>query len=368
MTDHHGLTKPGPLLLLLSCLIFTAATGCSVSDAQPRKEGGAGAKGKSSTSAATVVVPTASVQVAVAQARRFVESFTVQAFTVADSDLTYSAEVPGTVESLRLKPGQRVRRGQVLARIDYLSLKARAEAARARFKLQDKTHGRLVTLRKDDLVPQQTLDQAEAALVSARVTLRIATADLSKSVIRARRGGVVARKFVEGGEYVSPGTPVLQVVDLDRVIVQGQLPESQVAAVKVGAPVRVDLRALGKRYTGKVDAVIPVAAPVSRTFKFRVEVANPDHEILIGMAATVRLAVRTHEAAVMVPQDAVLEEAGARAVYIVGADDSALRRTVTLGATDGDRVMLTSGLSAGERLIVLGHRDLSPGRPVQVVN
>jgi len=313
------------------------------------------------------VVPTASVEVATARARPFVETITVQGHTAADSDLTYSAEVPGTVESLRLRLGQRVRRGQVLARIDYRSLSARAEAARARHELQRKTHGRLVALREGDVVAQDGLDRAVASLAAARAELKIARANLDKAVIRARRSGVVTHKFVESGEYVAPGAPVVQVVNLDRVVVEGQLPESRVAAVRPGAAAQVEVRALGLTVPGEVAAVLPVAAPVSRTFRFRLRLPNPGHRILVGMAATVKVAVKSHEGVVMVPQDVVLEEPEGRAVYLVGTGDVAVRRMVTLGPTDADRVVLRSGIQPGERLVVLGHRTLSPGQPLKVV-
>ena len=223
-------------------------------------------------------------------------------------------------------------------------------------------------LRKDDLVPQAKLDQVEAARVSAEAELKIARANLSKSVIRARRGGVVTKKFVESGEYVAPGAPVVQVVDLRRIIVQGQLPESQVAAVGRGAVVKIDIRALGRSFPGEVDAVLPVASPVSRTFTFRVEVDNRDQTILVGMAATVKIAVATHDDVVLVPQDIVLEEERGRAVYVVGPGGQAVRRPVTLGPSRAGQVILRSGVTAGDRLVVLGQRELSNGQPLQVVN
>ena len=351
--------KPIQPLICVGLLALVPA--CSVSGAEPRKEAAPASK-------IPPAAPAAVVKVAPATAHRFTEEVFVQGRVVADTDLTYSAEVPGTVESQHLEPGQRVRRGQVLARIDYRTLRARADAARARFSLQQKTCHRLTTLRKGDLVPQDQLDRAEAARAVAGAEHKIALANLGKSVIRARRGGVVVRRFVRSGEYVAPGAPVLRVVDLDRVVVEGQVPESLVSAVTRGAAARVQIRALGRAITGKVFAVLPVATDVSRTFKVRIKVKNPGHAILVGMAATVKIAVRTHDAVVLVPQDVVLEEGGGRAVYVVGADNKAARRPVTLGPTTADRVVIRAGVKPGERLVVLGQRALRPGQPVKVVN
>lgn len=354
--------KDAPLLPLLACagLLLAATPACSVSGATPNKADAA-------VKAASAVAPAAVVQVASVRAGRFVETVTIQGHTVASADLTYSAEVPGTVESMRLALGQRVRRGQVLARIDYLSLRARADAARASASLQQKTCRRLATLRKDDLVTQERVDHAEAARVSADAALKIALANLKKSVIRARRGGVVTKKFVDSGEYVGPGSPVLQVVGLDELVVQGQLPESRVAAVRRGAVAQIKISALGRSVSGKVSAVLPVASAVSRTFSVRIKIRNPGHAILVGMAATVRIEVRTHQGVVLVPHDVVLEEGKTRAVYVVGPGGKAIRRPVTLGPTEADRVMLRSGIRPGERLVVVGQRELKPGQRVQVV-
>ncbi len=349
--------KPIQPLILVGLLGLVPA--CSVSRAEPKKE-------KAPAPRAAPVAPAVVVKVAPARTSRFTEEVFVQGRTVADADLTYSAEVPGTVESLRLEPGSRVRRGQVLARIDYRSLRARADAARARLTLQQKTCRRLTTLRQGDLVPQDQLDRAEAARVAADAEHKIALANLGKSVIRARRGGVVVRRFVRSGEYVAPGAPVLRVVDLDRVVVEGQVPESLVSSVNRGAAASVRIRALGRTVKGKVHAVLPVAADGSRTFKVRIKLKNPGHAILVGMAASVKIAVRTHAAVVLVPQDVVQEEGGARAVFVVGRDNRAVRRLVTLGPTAADRVVIRAGVQPGERLVVLGQRELKAGQRVRV--
>ncbi len=296
----------------------------------------------------------------------FDETITLSGGTLADMDIRYSAELAGKLERLAVDLGDEVKAGQVLARIDYEMLKAQSEQAQAAFNLAQKTFARLQTLRSEELISQQQIDEVEAQVIQAESQLKIARANLNKSVVRAANGGVVARKFVEEGEYLGPGTPIVQVVDYRRIIVEAELAESQVDRVRKGDPVSVLIPALGETFPGEVEVVLPASEPVTRTFKLRVKVKNADRRILVGMAAVLRLVVKTHHGVIVVPQEVVIEETGMRCVFIE-RDGLARRREVALGVVEGSRVVITEGLAPGDRLVVMGQRSLVDGQPVTVV-
>lgn len=350
------------VIVMSGVLLLGGIPGCTSSGAEPAAK----KKPGQSTPAQKTNSQTVNVKVAVVEVSSITEKISSTGVTTADADLMYSAETAGQVEYLRVELGQRIRRGQVLARIDYQSLKARAEEAAARFELQVKTGRRLKALKKDDLVPQDQLDQAEASRVAAGAQLKIARANLGKSVIRARRAGVVTQKLVNQGEYVAPGARMLQVVDHRVIVVEGQLSESQVSRVKPGAVARVSIKAMGKEFAGKVHVVIPVSDPKSKTFTVRVKVPNKKFEIMVGMAATIRIDVGRHDKVVMVPQDVVVDDGSLHHVF-VEKDGVAQKRTVKLGPVDRQSVALMEGVVPGERLVVLGHRGLQDGQRVRVV-
>ncbi len=343
------------LLLLLLFSVFTLSSCANDTNA---------AQNEPNTQAGTTPV---NVKVEKVVTSSLTDNIKVSAETIADKDVTFSAELSGRVEYLSADLGDRVKKGQVLARIDYEMQKAQSDQAQATFDLATKTFERLSALKKDELISQQQIDESETNLAQARAQLQIAKANLKKSIVRSSINGIVGRKFIEEGMFVGPGSPIFQVVDFKTIVIKAQLPETQVSKVKRDMAVKVDIPALGKEYDGKVHVVLPAADPVAKTFQLRVKVENPDYNIKIGMAATINIIAEEHTNVIVTRQDVVIEETGSRSVF-VEKDGKAEKRTVILGPTEGSRVIIEDGLTEGESLIVLGQRDLVDGQPVVVVS
>ncbi len=285
--------------------------------------------------------------------------------TMADEEVRFSSEITGQIEYLPVELGSTVKKGRTLARIDYQMVKALADQAQTNYDLAQKTFERNEALGKKEMVSPQQLDEARTRMLASEAQLRIAKANLKKSVIRSTISGVVTGKFVEKGEFAAPGTPIVQVVNTSRIVIEAQVPEQQVLHVRTGCEVKVTIDALAQEFVGKVDMVLPQADPVSRTFAVRVKVENPDGAIYAGMSARMAITAGILENVFVVPQDIVVEENEFRSVFIE-AKGLAHRREVRLGPITGDRVVI-EGISAGENLIVLGHRDLVEGQPVIIV-
>lgn len=294
------------------------------------------------------------------------ENITISGSTLPDTDATFSAESAGRIEYLAADYGDRVKKGKVLARIDYVMQKAQVDQARATFDLAEKTYTRLNQLKDEELISQQQIDEAQANMLQAEAGLKIAEASLRKSLVISTINGVVARKFVEQGEFVAPGAPIFQVVDYSTIVIEADVPERLVKKVKRGDPVTVRIEAMDESFKGNVYVVMPMADHLARTFRLRVKVLNPDFRILNGMAAVLQIAGRHFEQVVVVPQEAVIEDEGWRSVF-VEKDGVAIKKKVELGPATGSRVMISSGLGAGERMVVLGQRELVDGQPVHVI-
>jgi membrane fusion protein, multidrug efflux system len=313
----------------------------------------------------TIEVKPIIVETQRARIQQLTELVKARGVTQARVDMIVAAELPGRVVSLGADVGDKVTRDQVLARIDRSSLAARRRQARARVELARVTHDRMSDLGAE-IVTGQRLDEARFNRSGARAELAAINADLSKAVVRGGMDGVVSRRFVEPYEYVNPGTPLYRLVDHSKITIEAQLAETQVSKVKVGARVTVRIDALEKDFEGEVTSVSPAADSVSRTFTMRVEVNNPHLEILVGMSASLEIATRTHEDALMVVQDWIVESSEGPCLYVV-EDGQARRRPVVLGPTSDDKVMITAGLVPGEELVVIGQRYLKDGYPVRIV-
>ncbi len=355
--------------IIITIIIALVATGAFAATAIPSKDGEE-SKAIEDTAAdvtelGTYEIKPVNVQTATVASESLTEIVTATGTASPETDVTFSAEIPGRIEYLGVELGERVRKGQVLARIDTRTLRAQKTQAQANYELAKTTHGRLDNLGAD-LVSRQKLDETKSALTGAEAQLAIANDSVKKSLIRSTINGVVSTKLVDRAEYVAPGTPMFRVVDHRTIVIEAQLPETQVAMVSTGSKVAVTIGALGEDFEGIVDAVLPTADPVSRTFTVRIKVDNSDLRILVGMSANVKITARVHEDAVVLPQDIVIEGKDARSVF-VAKNGAAKKRTVRLGAVEGDRVVILEGLESGEEVIVLGHRDLTDGQPIQIV-
>ncbi len=305
------------------------------------------------------------VQTEVASGSDLTEIVTVNGDAEAQMDVTFSAEIPGRVEYLGTDVGQRVKKGLVLAKVDYKTLRAQRKQAEAAYNLAEKTEDRLKTL-GDKLVSRQKMDEVGATLESARAALEIAKHSSGKSLVRSTLRGVVSAKYVEEAEYVVPGAPLFRVVDYSTIIIDAKLPESQVSHISKDTSVTVNFGALRESREGTVEAVVPTADAVSKTFTARIRVENQDLRILPGMSATIKIPGKKFENVVVVPQDLVIESASGKSVFVI-EDGKAYERRVALGGVEQDRVAIVAGVTPGEVIVTTGHRDLTDGQPVTIV-
>lgn len=344
----------GTVVALVVCVSAIAAI--------PSKKKRSGSSKKTETAQAEN--NTANVVVAPVALSDFTAAVILNGITTAKRDVTYAAESAGRLEYLGAEIGDFVRRGNVLARVDFSTQRAQHLQAQASYELAKTTHQRMETLGAD-LVSAQKLDEARANMQGAKASLALAEANKSRAVVRAEGRGDVAMKFAEEGEFVAPGTPLYRVVDTRTIVVEAAVPKTQINAVRTGARVSVKIDALGAAYTGTVAAIIPKADPASRTFTVRVEVKNPEGRILVGMSASVVIETETQKNIVMIPQELVIEGQADRYVYVV-ENGHAHRRTVVLGNAKDDKVMIQSGLALNDMLVTFGNRDLTDGQAVRV--
>lgn len=299
------------------------------------------------------------------------ESLTLPGTLEAWEDLTLAAELPGMVKAIGLREGDRVARGEVIARIDPEAQEAELIKAEADLSLQKKNLARLEQLLADRFVSQKEVDEARKALDVARAELHRAQVDLDKSILRSPVDGIVDRLLVDRGEYVTPGTPVAVVVQVDRLKALVEVPEKDIQYLKLGQPVQVIPASIGgpdgQALPGEVIHVAYKADPVTRTFVAKVAVDNPEGRLRPGMILRVVLARRSLNQVVSVPLAAVMEREGGK-VVLVEQDGVARLRPVVAGGVVGDRLVILSGLTPGERLIVRGQQLVADGAKVRVDN
>jgi len=287
----------------------------------------------------------------------------------------------GRVESIARHEGDRVRAGDVLARIasgDVTARRAQAEAAVAAARAME-LNARLSRERMERLYERQAAsrknvedataghDAARAQLEAAEEGLRAASVYVDYATVRAPFDGVVTRRNVEQGDMAAPGMPLFVVEDLSKMKVEAQVEERTAAGLTAGTAVEVVVDAVGADpREASIAEVLPTADPRSRTVTVRVILDNADAALRPGMFARLRLPRPASEgaAAVVVPESAVVRHGPLTGVFVVDGGGVARLRWVTLGAArDGAREVL-AGLGAGERIVTAPPVELEDGRPV----
>ena len=281
-------------------------------------------------------------------------------------DIVLSAECEGVVEWIGPAEGEDVERDQLIARIDLQTLQTALDKAEANLGLAQKQARRRQDLFDRRVATREELDEALTTLNLARATLQEAQAAYERGVIRSPITGVLDDLHIDPGEYVSPGTPIAELVNIRRVRVIVNVPERDIPHISPGASVPLLVDAYPeKRWTGTIDSMAHKADPATRSYPVRLLVDNPDNSLLPGMIVRAALECRRVDNALSVPLSTILDRGGERLVF-VEQDGLARARPVSLGVVQGDRIEIVQGLAPGDKLITAGHTEVEDGTPVVV--
>lgn len=277
-------------------------------------------------------------------------------------DANLASPQGGFVEGVMVRTGAEVRKGQSLMTIDRQLHAAGFAQAQAQRDLAQSEFERLE--RMGDAVTASQRQQAETQARVAEASLSQARVQLSRASIVAPFEGVVSAVNIEEGEIAPPGTALLRVVQLDPVRVVLAVSDREVVALESGLPATVTASAIGQQLQGRISQISPVGDGRTRSFQVEVEVPNPDRTLLPGMVARVELRRRLGEG-IVVPSDWVVSTPEGYGVF-VEADRVARWRPVTLGRVLRSQVVVESGLSPGDVVVMVGHRELIDGDPILV--
>ncbi len=351
-------------VLLPLVLAVLALGGCGGEKAEPGAEAGAAEERRTL------------VRVVEVQPEPVVDRLQLPADLQAMRRASLSAEIAGTVETLRVEEGQRVGAGTLLATVDTRALEQELAEVRALFEQAEDEHRRAEALFERRSITRSSLVDAEAQRDVARARLGSAQLRVEKSRLTAPWAGTVATKQVEVGDYVAPGQPMIELVDASRLEVRAPVPASDVPFVEVGTPVVIRVSSFpDESFTGRVVRLDAELDPAARTLGLEAELDNKDGRLRPGMLARVEIPRRTIPDALMVPLEAIVDLEDRKVVYVAvggsgGGSDSGTaeieRREVALGPILGDRVVIERGLAAGDRVVVEGQGRVAPGQTVEV--
>lgn len=216
-----------------------------------------------------------------------------------------------------------------------------------------------------DVTLDQQVAAARANVKAAEANLSIAKQNLADAQIRSPFSGRISGNPVQPGTYLAPGSPVARLIGVEGIYFEGEVPESQIAAIAPGLPVRVTVDAVPNRtFAGSVVAVSPSGDQVGRIFRVRIGLAGATDEVKPGMFARGVLTLKSIPNATVVPNSAVIRDADKFYVFTVEGD-TAKRRQVTTGLrVNGDLQVV--GVPSGSNVVIAGQSQLTDGAKVRI--
>ena len=299
--------------------------------------------------------------------RRLLDKINLPAQVEPYEDVLIKAEVPGQVVKVFVEEGQAVETGQILVQLDDRDYRTRLARIEANYQLAKLDYNRTAALAKMKATSIAKLDSIQAQLKDLEAQVSEAQLALSRTRITSPLCCLLNEINAKQGNFVAVGDPVARILQLDQVKVTVGIPESDVAAIFDLDKADVIIEALdGLRVTGHKIFLSRQPRNLARLYDLELRVPNPDGRILPGMFARVELVKQVFNRALAIPLYAVITQGDDRFVYIE-KESRAKKRNIKLGALIGWQVHVTSGLRAGERVIVVGHRLLDDGQLVEVV-
>ncbi|WP_372614991.1 efflux RND transporter periplasmic adaptor subunit [Aquicoccus sp.] len=308
----------------------------------------------------------AAVEAARAELRVLRDTVEAVGTTRARQSVEIVPETSGRIEELNFTPGQSVEKGDVLARLDDTIERANLAEIKARLQEHVQAVERSTQLKLSNAVAEATLEEAVARLAETRARIDRATQRLEDRTIRAPFAGIVGLAEVDEGARVAEGQSITRLDDLSAVVVEFSLPETLFARIRQGQTIKATSAAFEDRiFEGAIEAVDTRIDPVSRAFRTRAVIPNPEGVLPAGMFISLKLTLGQAEH-VVVPEEAIIFQAAE--TYVFSVEEGVARRvTVETGVRREGEVAILSGLEEGAEVVVRGLHRVRDGSEVDVL-
>ena len=291
----------------------------------------------------------------------------IQGSVETKENILIQPEMPGTLVALNVKAGQRVSKGQLLARVDDGGSSQQVASLETQYQLAKTTFERQKNLWSQKIGSEIQYLQAQTQMLSLQRSVAQAKAMLSKTEIRAPFSGTIDEVFVERGQVVSAGPQgLMRIVNLNNMYVSTSIPESYIGKLKVGTQVDVYLTSLNKNYKGKVRQIGNFINPNNRSFGIEVSIPNPENLLRPNQVAKLKVIDYTVKNAIVVPSNVIQEDGkGNQFVFVAtnsnGKTATAKKAMVTTGKSSDNVTEILSGLSANDIIVIEGVNTISEG-------
>jgi len=299
----------------------------------------------------------------------------LQGNVTTKNNIVIYPEFAGILKEVNVIEGQRVKKGQVLARIDDGGLSQQLAQLNIQLELAKTTFERQQRLWDQKIGSEMQYLQAKSAYEAQQKAIIQLEEQVAKTLIKAPFNGTIDDVITHQGSVVSPGqSQLMRIINLNNMYIETNVPESHITTVTKNKQVIIDFPILGKTINGEIRQAGNFINPANRTFKIEVAVPNMDNSIKPNLTAKLRINDYTSENAILIPQSIISENSkGQQYVYVVqdrnGTDEGTAHRVIIeTGLKQGDNIEVLSGIVVGDEIIKEGARSIKDAQTVKILN
>ncbi|MEJ2905901.1 efflux RND transporter periplasmic adaptor subunit [Pedobacter panaciterrae] len=289
---------------------------------------------------------------------------------VPKQELNFLSENAGRVSKIYVDEGDRVTKGQILARVDAEIINTDKETAEANYQNALRDEARYKSSYETGGVTQQQLDQAKLTTQNAKLRLQASQRKVSDANLKSPINGIINKRYIEVGAFVNTqGTQLFEIVDVSKLKLRVNVNESQVANLKIGD--KIDIKSSvfpTEKFNGKVTFI---AAKADATLNFPIEIEvdnNTKNSLKAGMYGTAVFNFPKQAPSILIPRTSFVGSVSSNQVFMLDKSNNTSKiRKVVAGRILGDFVEILDGLNEGETVITSGQINLAEGTPVSIV-
>lgn len=305
------------------------------------------------------------VKAFIVQPRKLDNKIYVTGTVLANEEIEIRSEISGKVEKIFFNEGSRVKKGDILVKVDDSELQAQLLKTQYQKKLAEEKEYRQRLLLEKEAISKQEYDIALTELNTLEAELQLIKARIDKTEIRAPFDGVIGLRYVSVGSYISPSVKISTLQNIDTLKLEFSIPEKYMKLVNVGDGVNFKVQGSDKIYRAVIYAIDPRIDPTTRTLQVRAIFQNKSHEILPGSFAEIEVILEEIPNAILIPSEAIIPSAEGSKVFVYN-QGKAFERKVETGIRTERFIQIKSGLNPGDTILTTGLLQLKSGFKVRI--
>ena len=313
-------------------------------------------------------MPPTPIEASVVTVKTIEKTVSAQGELKAYKQVILQSDIPGKIVQLNIPEGKEIPAGALLIKLEDSVFKATVKQAQSQYDHQLIIFNRQKRLVEKGTGSQSDLEDAKAQLSYQSATLELAQAQLSKTEIIAPFEGNVGLKDIDVGDYINPGQALVELVDIDKILIDFYLPERYLTQVSEQTKITLNVDAIpGVVFEGIVTAISPSLSQSLRALHIKGVIENPEHRLKPGLFARLSVVVDTIPSALLVPDRAIVYKDNQNYVYKINDNNTVTLVPVQMGMREDNYTQIISGLFQGEQVVTAGQIKLYEGAKVTVV-